>query len=376
MNRDTEQYRDIAVKSLAVLGLLTILALGSFLTLTALSYVPKFVRSVGNFVASTTPEVTNTVATVKNAVKGSLGFASNKTALSTGSSVTLFWDKSSAEAGGSYALTYPCMSGVSVSYKGTPLSCNVPFYLDQDAEEVTLTVESKKARNAEVPFALRFTKNGETRVGSTDTTVVAVTNAKIAGMGEAPPPAAPAPKKTASTYKPPVKKSVAVATPVYNPVYSIVNSYVPGIPVTYTNTNLFYPTNTLTYVPPAGPEWGQADLRPVILDMGILDTNRNIISTRYMSRTSKAAIRFAVENIGTKTSHPWVFNAVLPTSPRFTYLPEFQPPLRPGERIEYTLSFDRVVNDENSIVITVDPAGTLAEATKANNQASVTFTAF
>ena len=30
----------------------------------------------------------------------------------------------------------------------------------------------------------------------------------------------------------------------------------------------------------------------------------------------------------------------------------------------------------NSIVITVDPAGTLAEATKANNQASVTFTAF
>ncbi|MCE9644308.1 hypothetical protein K8Q93_03660 [Candidatus Parcubacteria bacterium] len=357
MNRDTEQYRDIAIKSLAVLGLMTILALGSFLTLTALTYIPKVVRSVGTFVASTTPDVTTTVANVKNAVQGNLGFASNRTALSNGSSVTLFWDKTSAEAGGSYALTYPCVSGVSVSYKGTTLSCNVPFYLDQDAEEVTLSVNSKKVRNAEVAFALHFTKNGENRVTSTDTTAVSVTNSAIASTDEA--PAAPA------------KPTVTATRP---PVYNIVNSYIPGIPTTY--STVYIPGNT-TYVPTPGAEWGQADLRPVILEVGVMDPYSKVITpTRYMSRTSKVAVRFAVENIGTKTSHPWVFNAVLPTSPRYTYLPEFQPPLRPGERIEYTLSFDRVVEDNNSIIVTVDPAGTLAEATKANNSVTATFTAF
>lgn len=357
MNRDTEQYRDIAIKSLAVLGLMTILALGSFLTLTALTYIPKVVRSVGDFVASTTPEVTTTVANVKNVVKGDLGLASNKTALQSGSSVTLFWDKSSAAMEGSYALTYPCVSGVSVSYKGTTLSCNVPFFLDQDAEEVALKITSKKTRTAEVPFTLRFTKNGEDRVYSSDSATIAITNTAIAATDDE--VAAPA-------------KTVAVARP---SVPSVITSYFIGNP---SYNTFFTPVGqTTSYVPAAGSEWGQADLRPVILDFGLIDPNtKQFIPTRYMSRTSKATIRFAIENIGTKTSDPWVFNAILPTSPRYTYLPEFQPPLRPGERIEYSLSFDRIVEEANAVVITVDPAGTLAEATKANNSVTANFTAF
>ena len=340
MNRDLEQYRDIAIKSLAVLGLMTILALGSFLTLTVLSYIPKLVRSAAHYVASTTPELNLGVADIVKG-KGSLGLTSDKDAVSSGSRITLSWTKSSAEANGSYSLSYSCVSGVSVSYKGTPLNCNVPFPVDQDAENMTLSLSSKKLREANVAFTLRFTENGAERASRSDSVKVSVTNNAIASED----------------------KTTSAA-----PVFSIIGSYVAGTP---SYTGIAVSSNNTS------SEWGQADLRPVILEMGVIDpVTKMIIPAKVMSRTSKAGVRFVVENIGTKTSAPWVFNAVLPTSPRYTYLPEFQPPLKPGERIEYTLTFDRIVEDNNTITITVDPAETLPEATKANNKATISFTAF
>lgn len=349
MHKDVEQYRDIAIKSLAVLGLMTILALGSFLTLTVLSYIPKMVRSASHFVASKTPDLGKAVIGVASFEQSNLSFKTNKASIASGGTVTLSWDKSSSDMGGSYTLSYPCMSGVYVSYKGSTLSCNVPLNIDQDSRDISLSISSKKLHSADVAFALRFTKNGEEKASSYDSLEVNVVNNSIASSNSG--------------------GSSSVVTKATSPVFSFVGSYNAGTP---SYAGVVIPSNN-----PVSVEWGQADLRPVILEIGVVDpTTKEIIPTKIASRTSKIGVRFAVENIGTKTSQPWVFNAVLPTSPRYTYLPEFQPPLKPGERIEYTLSFTRSVAADNTVTITVDPAETLPEATKTNNVATVNFTAF
>jgi hypothetical protein len=82
----------------------------------------------------------------------------------------------------------------------------------------------------------------------------------------------------------------------------------------------------------------------------------------------RIAVRFAVENLGTRTSPQWTFNAVLPTYPGNIFSSPSQQALGPGDRIEFTLGFDSVIDaDTGVLTVNVDPAGSINESTKANN---------
>ena len=114
---------------------------------------------------------------------------------------------------------------------------------------------------------------------------------------------------------------------------------------------------------------GQADLTAEIIEVGIIDPNTNkFVASSTPNTSSKVAFRFIISNIGTKTADGWTFNIVLPTDPIYIYHSNTQGMIRPGERIEYMLGFDRAkAGTDMAIIVNVNPAGSINEKTRDNN---------
>lgn len=130
-----------------------------------------------------------------------------------------------------------------------------------------------------------------------------------------------------------------------NSVYEIVND--PSIP---SNSN------------------GLVDFTATIDTIGILDANGQFVASSTPNSNSKVAVKFTIKNIGDKKSDNWYFNAVLPTSPFHIFSSKSQQALAPGEKIEFTMGFDRPKIGENQlIIINIDPSGGIKESDKTNN---------
>ncbi len=120
---------------------------------------------------------------------------------------------------------------------------------------------------------------------------------------------------------------------------------------------------------------GKADLITRFIALGYLDRNTNqfIPVTGSLDRSQRVGIRFAVINQGgASTLRQWNFNAFLPTSPLFTYNTDMQQPLNPGEKIEYTLGFDRLQDQRsNTLRIELDGGNLIDETDETNNNMQV-----
>ncbi|MFH0846055.1 MAG: sortase [Patescibacteria group bacterium] len=113
---------------------------------------------------------------------------------------------------------------------------------------------------------------------------------------------------------------------------------------------------------------GRVDFEAVIDAVGILDSKNEFVATTTFKTNTIIAVKFTVKNIGNKTSDSWNFNAVLPTSPAHIFHSGGQKGLKPNEKIEFTMGFDKAKSgDQQPIIINVDPAGGIQESNKANN---------
>lgn len=124
--------------------------------------------------------------------------------------------------------------------------------------------------------------------------------------------------------------------------------------------------------PAASDPNGTIDLAVRFIELGIVDkTTGSFTASSTPSRSMigmRVAARFSVENVGTRTSDQWSFNAVLPTFPSHIYSSPTQQILGPGDRIEFTLGFDSFEEDnEGILVINVDPTNRINERNKDNN---------
>ncbi len=131
--------------------------------------------------------------------------------------------------------------------------------------------------------------------------------------------------------------------------------------------NRIYQTNPIIS-PILDNLYGSIDLEAVIDEVGILDSNKNFIATSTFSHTEIGAVKFTVKNIGDKTSDGWYFNAVLPTSPSHIFHSDGQKSLAPGEKIEFTMGFDKLrIGEQMPIIINIDPTKGIKESSKDNN---------
>ncbi len=114
--------------------------------------------------------------------------------------------------------------------------------------------------------------------------------------------------------------------------------------------------------------YGFVDLEATIDTVGILDANSNFIATSTFNQRDIGAVKFTIKNIGDKKSDGWTFNAVLPTSPAHIFHSDGQQALAPGEKIEFTMGFDKLrIGKQMPIIINVDPTGGMKESDKTNN---------
>jgi hypothetical protein len=134
------------------------------------------------------------------------------------------------------------------------------------------------------------------------------------------------------------------------------------------------PTYTVVNVPGSGTVTsdpnGEVDLRVSLVALGTSDNIRgdDFTETDNFDEDDYITIKFEVRNIGTKTSDDWEYEAKLPTSPSYTYDSKEQDGLRPGDRIEFTLTFEDPSDRKNEIVITVDPDDDTDDDNRSNNR--------
>ncbi|TSC67164.1 MAG: hypothetical protein CEO19_334 [Parcubacteria group bacterium Gr01-1014_73] len=182
------------------------------------------------------------------------------------------------------------------------------------------------------------------------------------------------PSAFASLYSAPATVSVAsVISPIV--IESIIKpSTVPTVKTTEKTAGQKVETLQLINPPKLVKDVGKPDLAVKILETGVIDKITNVwTATTSLRSIDRIAVRFSVENLGTKETGSWYFNAVLPTYPSHIYSANSQVSLLPGDRIEFTLGFDIVEKkDGNIVVINVDPANSIFEASEENNIARVT----
>jgi len=113
---------------------------------------------------------------------------------------------------------------------------------------------------------------------------------------------------------------------------------------------------------------GLIDFQTTIDAIGVLDSDNQFVASSTLSVKENIAVKFTVKNVGNKKSESWYFNAVLPTSPAHIFHSKSQQALAPGEKIEFTMGFDKPKVGENQLVIiNVDPTGGIKESDKTNN---------
>lgn len=181
----------------------------------------------------------------------------------------------------------------------------------------------------------------------------------------------------ASFYPPSSPKVAAVVQAVYPitpPVNFAATTTEPEVIPEVENVPEPIPPSVVPVVVPV-KDIGKSDLSVRVLETGIIDKVSNIfVSTTTLHSTDRIAVRFVVENLGTKETGVWYFNAVLPTTyPFFTYVPDGQILLRPNTGIEFTLGFDSIKEaDGNVLIINIDPANSISEVSEDNNIVRVT----
>lgn len=118
----------------------------------------------------------------------------------------------------------------------------------------------------------------------------------------------------------------------------------------------------------------QVDLEGKILEFGLMSKNSKEFSsaTTTISGDKQAAVHFQIKNIGDKKAKKgWNFSTVIPTSSggeKRIFTSDGQPELNPGDRIEYTINFSKVLKNEPiTFTLNVDSNGEISEVTEENN---------
>lgn len=270
--------------------------------------------------------------------------------LLTDSPATLAFDHKNKKVEGSYAFRYSCVDGVSFNVVGdggtsNTVVCNTAFNFTPFNNSVTIVPASTATRFTDVEVFVTFTPSGAATPTVIGSTLVTLENQKLSTT---PTPTTGTTGTTGTTPTTPAPKPTTPKPP---------------------RTTIVVPQGR------ASDPNGYVDLAPRVIEVGYLDSTGAFYASSTPSRNQRVAVRFAVENLGTKTSPAFTFSAVLPTFPPYTYFAPSQVQLGPGDRIEYTIGFDSFdQSNTGDFIVNVDPTGSLNDRTPGNNVLHYTIT--
>lgn len=333
-NRD---FRTASLKALAVVGFIAILIFGIW----GVIQVGRMLPNVFSAISSAAVSLSSIFVPAER-----LEITLPSANIPSGEPFTLTWTHEGKRADGTYSLSFECRDGLSVEAPAQSgvyqkVFCNTPFNLTNETASMKLIAISSQSRYLDVPIKLTFTRLSDAKVTAQTETAITVINEKVVTGAIA---TTTTPVTTTTT-----NPRTTTATP--RPGTSSRNTYV------------------LTQAGRVSDPNGRPDLAVTILDTGTIDSSNIYTKVGSINRNGRGAVRFIVENLGTKTVDNWTFNAVLPTLPMYIFSSPMQPTLGPGDKIEYTLAFDQVdgAATANTLTINADPANTLWNEVSENN---------
>lgn len=298
-------FRDVAVKVLAITGFLVTVAVVVWGATLAIKQTPKVFSSLASIVES--------MQTYR--ARHELTITTPKTVVNSAESFEIFW--TDVRQTGEYAFGYTCTEGVALQVRGEndslmPMSCTDTLTLPATVHGLYLTIDSTTSRFTDVPLRVSFT-NADKSETFENTVKITVVNAGIE-IKEQTLPEMP---------------EVIVVPPPQPTEEAIVET--PDV-ITEPET-----APITTPQPPQVPSQNKySDLGMTILGSGMLHNGVFSYTQKYDSDLNNA-LRFDVKNVGTGVSDTWYFNAVLPSGKLYTSPKQIA--LRPGEHIEFTLGF-------------------------------------
>lgn len=330
-------YKKIALNVLSVIGGLVVIAGIAWVGIRGLSQFPN----VGAFLANAfaglqsvfTPAERITISTVDSQIVVNKPF-------------TLSWSHRGKNSEGSYTFSYECRDDVFLARRQngtqTTIFCNTEMPLLADSTEISLIAVGAVNGVLEMPVTVAFKRN----------------NQPLSTLrGEA---------------------TLLVQEEYLDTATSTDSVSSTGTTTTNQHTSAQANTPRYTTVPvvtqPFSDPNGTPDLSVRVIAYGLVDQKTGVFTQRSeiphdLPKGKRAALRFEVVNLGTKESGRWKFEAELPTSPSYTYTSDKQQTLFPGDKIEYTIGFDRVRNsDEGAYTITVDQDDDINESNERNNK--------
>ncbi|MEK7063422.1 MAG: hypothetical protein AAB955_01880 [Patescibacteria group bacterium] len=324
-----------ATRVMAIIGFVALIIVGMWGSVQVARVIPGTLSAIASAIVS----VTSIFVPADEVITVSAPSLS----VQSGSQVT-FTLEHNRTVEGAYTFRYTCVEGV--TFLGTAGAsdtafCNAPYRFSPINNTFTVTPVSEQSRFVDVEVFVDFTPSGSATATVTGSTLVTIENKSITSTTGT--PTTPVP----TTPKPTTPRPTTPGT-------STTNTYPITGPGTISNPN------------------GYVDLSVRVIEVGIIDKTTGAFTASSTPQripvNARPAVRFAVENLGTKVSPMFTFNAVLPTYPAHIFSSQAQQALMPGDRIEFTIGFDSVVDaTQGDIVLNIDPAGSINEPNKTNN---------
>ena len=339
---DATPLLTFTIKVMAIVGLIAILSLGAF----AVTKVAPLAHD--NFLANVVQSIT--AIFIPSEEQETIEFTIDTHNLDAEKEFVLSFEHTTKRQG-TYFFSYTCTDGVSIEVENAlgedeKISCGTSFLITNATKTLPITVTSTKNRFSDISVFITFIPNKQDDASVQGSTILTVTNTKVS---------------SSTSEKEEKPNTGGTGTAVVTPGKSTTETNVIS-----GNTGGGTPTSS------SDPN-GVADLVVSIIATGVVDKTTNAFTPRLVEENDRAAIRFQVENIGTKVSGAWSFIVDLPlSSGTYVYRPnELQTTLYPGERVEYTLGFDGIDRSTKSAktVINIDTERAVVETNRANNVA-------
>lgn len=329
----TQQKKESILKSLAIVGFISIIIFIAWLSVQLVNFVPSAFTSL----ASLAESLNQREQTTEETEVASLLVTSNTTLASVGELVTVTWN--TAKAPGSYTFSYHCTEGVAIDLMSVDgiksINCDTNYNLG-DTDSLTLTIDSEKERFADLRYTVSFLGTNDTKPRASGTATITVVNADIpddiANLDSESEQEETTPSETEQT---PDTTTDQPSTPTYEQEY--------------------------VYTIPTSDPNGTTDLGVRFLNTGTIIGNTFFVGTLHQNENG--ALQFEVKNYGTKTSKDWTFSVTLPDG--HTYESDTQSPLKPNERAVLTIGFTSDRDAEHTFVTKVSEP---TDQTKLNNQ--------
>lgn len=294
-----------AIKTLAIIGFLAGIVVAVWLGVLIVRFVPQ--------AFSTLASLAESLSVREEAFEVKL----DKRIVGSGESFALTWTE--MRKTGTYQFSYRCTDGVEGETKNDvgdiiTIPCDAWLTLPSEKHTALFVFTSDTKRFVDIPLTLTFTPAHGTHKVYEATELITIVNATIADASLPPvvatsTPPVTKPATTTPSVKPPVKPAMTQTVPVYT-----------------------------TNFPVSNPN-GFTDLEMTYGGVGTYNTgSKNFDTKSSIDNDDRAALRFEVKNIGTKTSGDWTYTIELPGDE--DYRSSSQSPLKPQERAVITILFE------------------------------------